>query len=197
MNDLDDTALLAACRGGDEAAWRLLLGRYGALILSVPRRYGLRAAEADEVFAEVCLILVRSLGTLRDPKSLPQWLIRTSTRATWEHARRLRRATPPDLPELTGAAPPESLVERFEEEQQVRDALGRVGERCRRLLELLYFTDPPPDYDGVAKAMSMPRGSLGPTRRRCLEKMKAHLGGRLGGDVSDGATGPPRGRNDG
>jgi DNA-directed RNA polymerase specialized sigma24 family protein len=92
MADWSDAELLRACHSGDEAAWDALIERYAALILSIPSRYGLRAAERDDVFAEVCLILVRSLATIRDPRSLPKWLIRTTTRATWT---RTRTATTP------------------------------------------------------------------------------------------------------
>ena len=85
--------------------------------------------------------------------------------------------TPDDLPPLTGAAPPDEMVAALEEEQRVREALEAVPERCRKLLTLLYFTAPVPDYDEVARRMKMPRGSLGPTRARCLDKMRAHLEG--------------------
>jgi RNA polymerase sigma factor (sigma-70 family) len=121
---------------------------------------------------------VRSLGSIRDGQSLPQWLIRTATRATWEATRRDRAAAvPDDLPPLTGAAPPEEFVAALEEEQRVREALGRIPERCRKLLTLLYFTTPTPSYDDVARRMRMPRGSLGPTRARCLDKLRERLGG--------------------
>jgi RNA polymerase sigma factor (sigma-70 family) len=185
-----DPELVRRCLDGDEAAWELLIDRYGALILSIPRRYGLRAAQADDVFADVCLALVRSLARLRDPQTLAKWLIMTTTRATWEAARKAKVAPPDDLPPLTGAAPPDEVVEGLEKEQLVRDALAEVPDRCRRLLELLYFTVPEPSYDEIAKEMDMPRGSLGPTRRRCLDKMRSHLEPALGGDVS-GKRGAP------
>ena len=185
-----DEQLVEACRAGDEGAWQALVERYGALILSVPRRYGLHAAESDDVFAEVCLSLVRSLENLRDAKALPQWL---ATRATWEAARKLRRAPPPDLPPLTGAAPPDEFAVMLEEEQIVREALASISERCRKLLELLYFERSSPSYDEIAARMDMPRGSLGPTRKRCLAKLRTRLTDRLGGDVSAEAGAPPRG----
>jgi RNA polymerase sigma factor (sigma-70 family) len=122
---------------------------------------------------------VRALHTIRDPKSLPQWLIRTASRATWEVAKKARKALPDDLPPLTGAAPPPDIVEQFEEEQRVRAALANLGELCRRLLQLLYFESPDLSYDDVAKRMKMPRGSLGPTRRRCLDKLKRGLEGHV------------------
>ena len=175
----DDDELLKECRGGDEQAWSLLVDRYSALILSVPFRYGFDRAAAEDVFSDVCLALVRALHTIRDPKSLPQWIIKTASRATWEAARKARKAVPDDLPPLTGAAPPPDFVEQLEEEQRVRAALARLGERCQRLLRLLYFASPDMSYDDVAKKMKMPRGSLGPTRRRCLDELKRGLEGHV------------------
>jgi RNA polymerase sigma factor (sigma-70 family) len=179
-----DPDLVARCLDGDEAAWELLIDRYGALILSIPRRYGLRAAQADDVFADVCLALVRSLAKLRDPQTLAKWLIMTTTRATWEAVRKAKIVPPDDLPPLTGAAPPDEVAEALEAEQLVREALAAVSGRCRQLLELLYFSSPARSYDEIADEMDMPRGSLGPTRRRCLDKMRTHLEPVLGGDVS-------------
>jgi len=193
MAQPDDAALLSACGNGDENAWRTLVERYAPLILSIPRRYGLKAAQAEDVFGETCLALVRSVRSIRDPKSLPQWLIRTTTRATWEVARKGARIPRMDLPPLTGAAPPDEIISLFEEEQLVREALGGIPERCRKLLELLYFTEPEPNYDQIAERMEMPRGSLGPTRRRCLNKLRALLEPRLSGDVSSCVEEPPKG----
>jgi len=192
VSESSDKDLLARCRSGDEEAWRLLVERYAPLILSIPRRYGFRAAQADDVFADVCLALVRALPGLRDPEALPQWLIKTTSRATWEAARKARVQPPDDLPPLTGAAPPEELMSQLEEEQLVRDALAALPERCRKLLTLLYFRAPAPSYDEVAREMGMPRGSLGPTRSRCLERLRQHLEPRLQGDVSTGDGRPPR-----
>ncbi|MHC4222745.1 MAG: RNA polymerase sigma factor [Planctomycetota bacterium] len=153
MKELTDTTLLARCRSGDEGAWRALVERYSALILSIPRRYGLKAAQADDVLGEVCLSLVRALHRIRDPQALPKWLIRTTTRATWEASRKSKLRSTEDLPPLTGAAPPEEFIGLLEEEQLVREALTKISERCRRLLELLYFKAPTPSYDEVASAI--------------------------------------------
>ncbi|MHC4339058.1 MAG: RNA polymerase sigma factor [Planctomycetota bacterium] len=192
MKELTDTTLLARCRSGDEGAWRALVERYSALILSIPRRYGLKAAQADDVLGEVCLSLVRALHRIRDPQALPKWLIRTTTRATWEASRKSKLRSTEDLPPLTGAAPPEEFIGLLEEEQLVREALTKISERCRRLLELLYFKAPTPSYDEVASAMGMPRGSIGPTRSRCFQGMRKHLAPRLGGYVSKPSREPPR-----
>ncbi|MHC4939277.1 MAG: RNA polymerase sigma factor [Planctomycetota bacterium] len=190
MSDRTDLELVAACREGDEEAWAELIGNYSALIASVPRRYGLAEHLVEEVFAEVCAILFRSLGGIRDAQALPSWVVRTTTRTTWEIARKAKRAWSPELPELTGAAPPDEVVSAFEEEQIVRRALRAISEKCQRLLRLLYFEPASLSYDEVARRLGVPRGSLGPTRRRCLDRLRSKLPSHLGGDVS-GKGGSP------
>ena len=67
----------------------------------------------------------------------------------------------------------------------------RLGERCRKLLDLLYFRATALSYDEIARRMGMPRGSLGPTRRRCLDRMRKNLGPEWEGDVSSSGSKPP------
>lgn len=184
LSEPNDHELVRACREGDEAAWSALVERYSALICSVPRRYGLSTPEVEDVFSEVCISLVRSLDALRDVQALPRWLVRVTTRATWEVSRKGRRAVVHELPELTGGAAPDSVVSAFEEEQLVREALAAISEKCRRLLQLLYFQPESLSYDEVASRLGVPRGSLGPTRKRCLGRMRQVLPEHLGGDVS-------------
>ncbi len=196
MTKLDDATLIATCVAGNEAAWDELVERYGALIWSIPRRYGLRQPAAEDVFADVCLALVRSLKTLRDPATLPQWIIKTTTRATWDVAKkesRQRAQSLPesDLPALNGAAPPDAFVASLEAEHLVRGALRAVSGRCRQLLEMLYFRAPSPSYDEIAAQLDIARGSIGPTRRRCMDKMRTFLPPELAGDVSNRTKGAP------
>jgi RNA polymerase sigma factor (sigma-70 family) len=155
---------LARCREKDKAAWKLLVERYAALILSVPRRYGLPQERAEDVLGEVSVALVKALGSIGDGQ-VPRWLIRTVTLRTSEAARKDRvTMTPDDMPPLTGAAPTDEMVAALEEEQRIREALARIGERCRKLLVPLYFGT------GAAEA---PRGKPG----SCLDKLRQELGG--------------------
>jgi DNA-directed RNA polymerase specialized sigma24 family protein len=55
-------------------------------------------------------------------------------------------------------------------------ALGRLPERCQKLLRIVAW-EPRPDYSSVAAGLQMPVGSIGPTRRRCLDKLRVELGG--------------------
>jgi DNA-directed RNA polymerase specialized sigma24 family protein len=56
----------------------------------------------------------------------------------------------------------------------LRHGLDRLDTRCRDLLRLLFADDDErPAYDEVARRMAMPVGSIGPTRARCLGKLRA------------------------
>ncbi len=168
-----DADLLAACRTGDERAWRTLVERYGGLALSVAHRCGLRGPHADDVFSDVFTALVSSLRTIRDPERLPGWIVRTATRCAW-HARR-RRGHELVVEHEAAVPEPADLVAQLEAERLVREALGRLPERCRKLLQALYFEPHTPSYDELARTTGTPRGSLGPTRSRCLEKLRTHV----------------------
>jgi len=156
--------------------------------MSIPRRYGLDDEGCDEVYGEVCYKLVRSLETLREPDALPKWLILTSTRTTWRLARKQSRLDLPgdDLPEPVDDDPPEEFVLRIEREQIVREGLASLSERCRAILDALYFAPDSADYDAVSERLAIPRGSIGPTRARCLERLRRLVEPRLREHLHEG-----------
>lgn len=178
--------LVRACLQGDQRAWEALVRRYARLIHNVARDCGLNQDDASDVFQTVCLRLLQNLEQLRDERALSGWLITVARREAW-HLLKLRRRDElrlePAGEEREGALEllaadellPEELVLRLEEEQQVRSALGELGGACRELLELLYHTEPPLSYAEVARKVSIPVGGVGPTRARCLQKMKRIL----------------------
>jgi RNA polymerase sigma factor (sigma-70 family) len=117
--------------------------------------------------------LYKHLSDLRDVGALPVWLI-TVTRRTALALRKSRRLAEEHLNE-----DPPDLSHRLaliESEHALEQALGRLPDRCRRLIELLYFTSEEPTYAEIAEEMGMPVASIGPTRARCLEKLKKLLG---------------------
>lgn len=166
----DEQELVAACLAGDQRAWESLVDRYGRLVYSVPRRYGLSAEACDDVFQSVFLIVFRELATLRDGRRLAKWLITIAHHETGRWAARAARATGGPLPEIPGVVP-DDVVERLERQQMVREALAELGGRCEELLIALFSGPERPDYAAVAARLKMPIGSLGPTRARCLEKL--------------------------
>ncbi len=168
--DPTDAELIEACLEGSDAAWHKLVDRYARLVYSVPARLGLPHDLRDEVFQTVWTIAVRHLASLRDAKSLPAWLIQVTQRESWRAAKAAKRAR--------GAAIPSDIpwsdsdeAEALEDRQRVREALGRLGPRCRELL-LALFHGEQLDYEGVARKLGIPRGSIGPTRARCLGKLR-------------------------
>lgn len=183
---LSDEALVLACRRGDEAAWEALILRYQRLIYSIPRRAGLDKDQADEVFQQVFTTLLETLGRIEQPALIKAWLVTIARRETWRLIRReslLRGATrasdgeadeakdPPD-----SALLPDELLIRLEEQHAIYNAVALLDERCRRLLTLLFYRPDPPPYAEVAAELGMSEGSVGPTRARCLQKLRRCLG---------------------
>jgi RNA polymerase sigma factor (sigma-70 family) len=186
----NDRVLIRRCLDGDRAAWRDLILRYQRLLYAVPLRCGLTEEEAADVFQTVCVRLVEHLERLRDQERLASWLVTTANRESWRVKQRRDREAPwpssggdgetdeagdafeqlPDTARLPGEA-----LQRLQEDQLVREALEELGERCGKLLRLLYFTDPAPAYVEIGRELGMPEGSIGPTRARCLQQLKKRL----------------------
>ena len=181
----DDAALVAALRADEPRAWRLFLDRYERLIYSVPRRMGLDAEDAADVFQDVLAAFLRGLPRLREPRTIPRWLTRTAFRLARERRmRRRREPTMPDPADLERAADPADVAELFaraEDAVRLRALVASAAGRCPELLGLLFFAEPSPGYEEIARSMGMPIGSLGPTRQRCLDQLFALVGGESGG----------------
>jgi len=186
----DDRELIAACLSGDSASWEALISRYQRLIYAIPLKLRLSPDDAADIFQAVCLKLYEKLSTLRDHDRISSWLITTATRECWRISARNRREGPAagsgddddadplaDIPATAMLADEEREV--LERQQVVRDTLQRLPERCRDLLTMLFYQPDELSYADVAKRMNMPVPSVGPTRARCLEKMKRLLRGKF------------------
>jgi len=176
-----DRELVRACREGSEAAWEALVRKYRRLVYSMPHRSGLRQEDASEVFQAVFLALFRNLEALRQEDNLLPWLVTTARRESWKLARaasaRSRDVEPTDdvLEPVEDAGAEAGALEQMQRQVAVRSALDRLDERCRRLLEILFYNDPPRPYAEISAEMGMPVPSIGPTRIRCLEKLRKRL----------------------
>jgi RNA polymerase sigma factor (sigma-70 family) len=177
-----DAQLIAACRSGEAWAWDALVERYKRLVYSVALRAGLEQDDAGDVFQTVFAVLLENLHKLRDPQGLAAWLITTSKRTSWSVMRKRQRETvDSDALEIpTAYAKQEQGSQTWDEERWadqvlVREALERLGGRCKRLLWMLYYDRTEPSYDRVSAKLAIPLGSIGPTRARCLQKMRRIL----------------------
>lgn len=183
--DLMDEQLISACRRGDESAWEALVKRYQRLIYSIPRRAGLDEFSSTEVFQNVFASLVQRLDQIEHPERIHAWLVTTARRETWRLIRDKKKSSAMtispenfegEIIELPDHAPlPEEVLLRMGRQHKIRNALMEMDERCRRLIEMLFYRADAPPYSEVATALGLPEGSIGPTRARCLQKLLRHL----------------------
>jgi RNA polymerase sigma factor (sigma-70 family) len=164
--------VLESAGRGAESAWREIHLRYSPLVLWVCRGYGVVGADADDVSGSVWLSLVANVATIRAPEALPAWLRTTAGRECVKVLRHRRRLVPRDVEvgDRVEPAADESLLTR-ERREVVRGALERMPERDRELLSLL-FSDPPTPYARISSTLGIPVGAIGPTRQRCLARMR-------------------------
>lgn len=180
----DDAALVERCRRGDASAWTALVKRYQRLVYAIVTRAGFDEHGAADVFQTVFSRLVEHLPRLAQPERLQAWIVTTAKREALR-AREIGRRTvsmsrdeDDDMPGLEDTVADDAPLaeEQLSELQQLhrlRLGLDRLDQRCRTLL-LLVFRDEDEKlgYDEVARRMDMPAGSLGPTRARCLGKLR-------------------------
>lgn len=179
-----DARLVQRCLDGDARAWEALVRRHERLVYSIGRSYRLSDEDMGDVFQDVFAALVKSLPRLREARTLVRWLSVTAERIARATALRRRREQaladddPGGLDRIEDATPGVGAVlETLEAQALVRLALAGLQLRCQRLLAALYFEDPPPAYAELARRLGVPIGSLGPTRARCMEKLREGLEG--------------------
>jgi RNA polymerase sigma factor (sigma-70 family) len=174
MEDSRTVAVLVRCAAeGDESAWRGIVRAYSPLVRSVCWRHGLRGATAEDICATVWLRLVDRIRTIREPAALPGWLATSIRRECLRHKRnrehehltaKLEHTVP-----ATASCDAGLLVD--ERHTVVREAVTRLSRHEQRLLSLL-FSDPPTPYAKISAELGMPVGAIGPTRQRCLTRIR-------------------------
>lgn len=168
--------LITRAKNGEQQAWDALVERYAPLIWSICRRYRLERADAEDVCQAVWFTLVAHLDRLRDPAALPGWLATTTRRECGRvlHAAGKRRAgeqvlIAAILPD-TETAPAEQELLVAEQQAALREAFARLPLASQQLLTLL-MADPPLPYAEISARLGIPAGSIGPNRRRCLNRL--------------------------
>ena len=167
-----------------------MISRYKRLIYSIPVKSRLSPDDAADIFQSVCLKLYENLATLRDQAKLSSWLITTASRECWRVAARNRRDPQYASSDDEGETDPLANIpasnpladeerEMLERQQAVRLSVESLPERCRELLTLLFYQNDQASYVEIARRMDMPVPSVGPTRARCLQKLKKLLHGKL------------------
>jgi RNA polymerase sigma factor (sigma-70 family) len=173
------TDLVTRARNADKHAWDALVERYAPLIWSICRSYQLASAGADDVGQSVWLRLVDQLDKLRDPAALPGWLATTTRRECLRvlHAMRGPQTARYDpTTEILPNGQPETAEQELlaaERHAALHEAFLTLPPRGQQLIALL-IQDPLVPYAEISAKLDIPVGSIGPSRRRYLDKLRRH-----------------------
>lgn len=166
---------------GDESAWGRLVDHFQSLVYSIPKRIGLSAEDCDDVFQTTFLALHKNLDKIQDSFAIAKWLSVTATRESLRikklSSRSLTVSSDTKTLDETLAdieATAEEGVIKAVEADIVRKSVLNLPEKCRELLSKLFFDDQT-SYEQIALDMNIALGSIGPTKARCLEKLRSIL----------------------
>jgi RNA polymerase sigma factor (sigma-70 family) len=170
--------LLSATRAGSEDALGQIVNELSPLLWQVARSAGLSQGDAEDVLQTVWMRLITHLDGIHDAGALTGWLVTTTKREAWRVRAASRKQLPvdqdvfADLPNKGPGSEEQVILE--DQRRELWAAIGMLSRRCQELLRIMAFA-PRPDYATVAAALGMRVGSIGPTRGRCLVKLRALL----------------------
>jgi RNA polymerase sigma factor (sigma-70 family) len=173
-------------RDGDRAALDELVGLLTPLLWHTVRGQGVDPVAAEDVVQTIWMRLLHSSGSIRDPQTVVKWLLTAARREAWRVTKRSRselmrtaslfgqegeelNTIPAEREDL-----PDEVVFRDDRQRQLWQHVQKLPERCRELMRVIAFADRP-DYAVIADSLGMPLGSIGPTRGRCLAKLRVVL----------------------
>jgi RNA polymerase sigma factor (sigma-70 family) len=176
---LDVAQLVRGAAAGDRLAWERLVDQYERLIWAITRDFKLAESDAADVFQVTWLRLFEHIDRLQFPERVGSWLAATARNECLRHLAARTKVVPvDDHGEFDyGAGHQPAVDERLlaeERAQEVRAALSRLPRRWQRLVELL-MADPPASYAEISDQLGLPVGSIGPTRGRCLDRLRVLL----------------------
>lgn len=183
--------LVERCRGGDEAAWCRLIRTFSQLAWTVAKSFRLRDAECEDVCQQTWLRVYENIDALTRPDRIAAWIVTTARHESLRVLSRGRRYLPVEdmsclLPLDDPTRTPEEEAVSRAEQDTVWHAFTGLPDQHQALLALL-IADPPPSYDEISVLLAMPRGSIGPTRRRVLGALRESMR-RADSERPDGAV---------
>jgi RNA polymerase sigma factor (sigma-70 family) len=182
------TAAFSRYQAGDRTGFDTLVEVVSPLMWRVARGAGLDQVTGEDVLQTVWMSALRSADDIRDPRTIVKWLLTSTRREAWRVSKRTRadlhrsgavfgvdNEEAMAIPD-SGEASPDEVVFRDDRQRRLWEHVKGLPERCRQLLSVIAFADRP-DYAHLADALGMPVGSIGPTRGRCLAKLRDVLTG--------------------
>lgn len=187
--------LVAGALDGHDAAWNALVARLERVVWKSVNMMTTDREVRDDAFAATWLRLAERLDGIREPEKLPGWLTTTACNEVRQIVRQRHRQDLSITESWSATSGIGDLVDTLvgddgehavglladERRRHVRAAFGRLDEPCREIITVLVLADPPVPYDEASEALGRPVGSLGPSRRRCLDKMRSLLDPEPGG----------------
>jgi RNA polymerase sigma factor (sigma-70 family) len=178
---IDDTDLVRRAAAGDEGAWEELVGRKEGLVRAMARGVGLGDADVADVAQTTWLRLLSHIHRLHQVENINGWLAVTAKREAIRVSMGRSRCSAVEDTILDAhrqidrdgrARLPEDGVLAGECRTVVRRAVRDLPARQRDIVEL-FLDNPDLAYEDVATIAGVPIGSLGPTRRRALDRLGA------------------------
>jgi len=172
------TELVARASHGDATAWNTIVERFSSLLWGVARGHRLRQEDAADVVQNTWLKLLDHLDSIKQPEALAGWLSTTAQHEALAVLRKGKRehlvrdddlAT--DVADEQALALDAALLDD-ERDGELWSCFCHLSERCQVLLRALMASDRP-NYKIISDSLGMPVGSIGPTRMRCLEALRA------------------------
>ncbi|CAN5557569.1 sigma-70 family RNA polymerase sigma factor [soil metagenome] len=176
----DQSIHLRKLRLRDPHVWAAVVDQYQALVYSVARRQGLSSEDAGDVFATTFRALLGAVDRIESVEALPRWLAVTAARESMRLRRSSSRYVQPEdertLDQIVDEEEKGALSAALDAERSLalREGIARLQDRCRELLTALYLEDDPA-YGEISERLGVPIGAIGPTRGRCLEKLRKIL----------------------
>lgn len=170
--------VFARYRDGETEAMAELVAMLTPILWHTVRVQRLDADSTEDVLQNIWFALVRKADTVADSTAVLQWLLVAARREAWRVGRLQARQIPSEFDEdaltLSSSELPDNVVLRGVQDEVLWSHIASLPERCRALLRVIAFADRP-DYAGLARSLGMPVGSIGPTRGRCLDKLRKQL----------------------
>jgi len=171
-------ACVVAARKGDRRALDALVQDLSPLVWHVARAQGIERTQAEDVVQTVWLTLLRNLHSVAEPRAVARWLITTTRREALRSLRSVEHEQPlvdeiADQLRAQDGLPEQEALQR-DRHRELWAAFRQLSERCQHLLRLTVLAGRA-EYNAVAEALGMPRGSIGPTRIRCLTSLRSAL----------------------
>ena len=170
-----DAELLELCKKGNNAAYEELIKRYGAVIYSICVKFGFSEWDCNDTFNEVWLIFIKNLPRIQS-ESVKAWLAKVTENECKNLLRKNKKLT--SLSDENGSqesefitALPDETIAKIQTANLLRIALNKLSKKCQKLIRLLFYEKL--SWKDSAEKLKIPQGSLGPTRKRCLEKMRS------------------------